>query len=120
MLGVEDGFRLGVGDNVGEKSARVYFLVVVLGVLELHDYIFGDIGDDGIAEGEDDNFLGVEEFGCDGVVYLLLGQCNSIRSLAECDCSWVLGLGVTLGGAFGVRHCVLEDIEVAIRSASDR
>ena len=35
VLGVEDGFRRGVGDDVVEKSARMYFVVVLLGVLEL-------------------------------------------------------------------------------------
>ena len=120
LLGVEDGFRILVGDDVGEKSVRMYFVVVVLGVLEIDDDVFGDIYYDGFAEGEDDNFLGVEELCCDGVVHLLLGQRKSIRSWAECDCFWVCGLGVTHGGAHVVRRSIHEHIEVAMRSASDR
>ena len=37
LLGVEDGLRFGVGDDVVEKSARMYFVVVVLRFLELDD-----------------------------------------------------------------------------------
>ena len=98
----------------------MYFVVVVLGVLDLDDDVLGDIHDDGFAEGEDNTFLGVEEFICDGVVHVLMGQRNIIRSWAECDCSWVRGLDVIHGGAHIVQRIVHENVEVTMRSASDR